>query len=86
MSLCRASHLESIIGSREEEGAKPPRRDCWRAMQPIVVFIWHISSEIWSRRLPIWAHMCWSWSKMVAKDASTPKEEGGTDEEEGQEA
>ena len=49
---------DSSVGLGEGEGAKSPRRDWRRVVRPILVFIWHISSDRRSRRLPKLARIC----------------------------
>ena len=76
---------DSLTNSGEGEGAKPSSRDWWWAMQPILVFIWHISSNRWSRQLPKLARMCWSYSMMSIRERVAWEEQEEAEDEEGKE-
>ena len=51
------SEEDSSACSGEGEGAKPPRRDKQQVIQPILVFIWHISSNMVKTTTKISMHM-----------------------------
>ena len=53
-----------------------------QVMRPILMFIWHISLDKWSRWLPKSACICWSCSMTSTRETSALNEEEGADEEE----